>query len=240
MSLFSTGLFSLWLSPVYDFLSYMTLPCIWLSLLYVSLLYMTFSPIWISPVYAFLSYMTLSCIWLSLPYDSSLYESLLYMTLLYMTFFLYTTASTLQVFCSLCLIGHSFSPLADKTTPDLTKTCTHTHTHTHTRTHTHTQRERELSPSANHPQEMGSHANEACLVRAGRRRVQSLEKFPSGGNWTWSLFPLVSLLPSTTPCFTQHGSSSSSSSSSISTPSHYMQSSFYSVKRLNICTHNAV
>ncbi|CAL8289789.1 unnamed protein product [Gadus morhua 'NCC'] len=27
-------------------------------------------------------------------------------------------------------------------------------------------------------QEMGSHANEACLVRAGRRRVQSLEKFP--------------------------------------------------------------
>ncbi|CAL8296817.1 unnamed protein product [Arctogadus glacialis] len=68
-----------------------------------------------------------------------------------------------KVFCSLCLIGHSFPPLADKTTPDLTK------------------RERDF-PSVNHPQEMGSHANEACLVRAGRRRVQSLEKFPSGGN----------------------------------------------------------
>lgn len=58
--------------------------------------------------------------------------------------------------------GHSFSPWADKTTPDLSKVlppmCTHIGT----------------LPSANHTQEMGSQANEARLASGTRDGVLGL------------------------------------------------------------------
>lgn len=69
--------------------------------------------------------------------------------------------------CSLCLIWAFLSPRADKTTLDLSELqppeCTHSLS---------------LSlPFANHTQEMGSHANEACLASGAQDGVSGLEMF---------------------------------------------------------------